>query len=105
MAEDDIEAAGEESAGRHSGWRPSLRPAHRMPDPVEPSRIVERVHSKGIVRSLLSAFRRPLVKAFIALSLFVTAAIVVEAVVDDGWAQKEVKDKPARHARRAPSGG
>lgn len=99
MAVDDIKAAGEESDGPHSGWRPSLRPIHRMPPSAEGSRIVERVPPKGMLRSLLNAFSQPLVKVFLALSLLITAAIVVEAIVDDGWAQKEVKEKPIRRVR------
>lgn len=107
MSEDNqaAESAGEDGpAGR--AWRPSGRPVYQL-DHRSPrsERIVERTRTRGWLRSLSDLLKRPAVKVVIAVSLFVLAAIVFDATVNNGsWTQRATKPKPVQKATRAPGG-
>ena len=93
-----------ELAGR--AWRPSGRPDYRRDrDPATSSRIVERNRSRGWLRSLSDLLKQPAVKVVLVVSLFVLAAIVYDATINNGsWTQRATKPKPVQKATRAPGG-
>ena len=107
MSEDNqaAESAGEDGpAGR--AWRPSGRPVYQL-DHRSPrsERIVGRTRTRGWLRSLSVLLKRPAGKVVIAVSLFVLAAIVFDATVNNGsWTQRATKPKPVQKATRAPGG-
>jgi hypothetical protein len=103
MSDDDqaAEPAGQgEEAGR--AWRPSRRPDYRLDRRAPPSgRIVERARSRGWLRNLADLLRLPAVKAVIAVSLFVLAAILFDATINGGsWTERPPKPKATQKAPR-----
>lgn len=97
----DVNAAEETSAATDQvrAWRPSLRPDHGVNHRAgKPLHIREHRHRKGVLGALVEFVRRPLVRVFIGLSLFIVAAIIFDATINGGsWTERAPKQKATQH--------
>jgi hypothetical protein len=90
-----------ETPGR--AWRPSRTPDYHVErsSQVTGSRIVERSHSRGVIRAVLRFLRNPAVRVVIGVALFIAAAIVFDATVNDSsWTERAPKPKATAHGAR-----
>ena len=103
----EVRAGEERAAGEEQvrAWKPSLRPdrpAHKS-HAGSPPQIIKPPERRGWLSSLLSFFKLPLVKAFIAISLFIVAAILFDATINGGsWTEMAPKQKATQQKRAKP---